>query len=73
MTPPTSAFSPTPVTACGRVDAGLLEEPHVQRHAADVGGGHPVDERRRQLRLDGRHERDLRSGTPPASPIADAM
>ena len=36
---------------CRRVDARLLQEPHVQRHASDIGGCHAVDERRRHLRL----------------------
>ena len=34
--------------------ARLLQEAHVERHAADVRRRDPVDERRRHLRLDGR-------------------
>ncbi len=46
-----------PVTASGRRDPRLLQVSDVERHAADVGRRHPVDERRRQLDLDRRGER----------------
>ena len=39
------------------IDPGLLHEADVERHAADVGGGDPVDERRGEL---GHHRRDER-------------
>ena len=39
------------------VHARLLQEPNVQRHAADVRGRHPVHERGGQLRAEVREER----------------
>ena len=55
--PPASELRPTPVTASAGRDARLLHVADVERHPADVGRRDPVDERRRQLRLDGGHER----------------
>ena len=42
---------PDPGHAGRRVDAGLLQEPQVERHPADVGRRDAVDERRRHLRF----------------------
>ena len=62
--PPASDVEADPGHRFGGRDAGLLQVAHVERHAADVRGRDPVDERRRQLRLRRRHERQ-RLGTPP--------
>ena len=50
-TPPATTLRPDPGHGLGRRDPGLLHEAHVERHAADVGRRHPVDERRRQRDL----------------------
>ena len=43
----------------GRRHAGLLQVAHVEGHAADVGRRHPVDERRGELDLHRRDERQV--------------
>ena len=63
---PATTLSPMPVTAGRRVDAGLLQEPQVERHPADVRRRDPVDERRRHLRFDVGDERQrLRDAAAP--------
>ena len=55
---PTRLFTPTAATPALVVHPRFLQEPGVQRHAADVGRGDPVDKRRGGLGQHGRPEPD---------------